>query len=265
MRFISIKELKKIIPNELIDEFEDLTQMIKNMSDEEAKALIRYEGNIWSKLKPYFEVYFHGKCWYTESRNPMSNNDMDHFRPKSEVKEDQNHNGYWWLAYNFENYRFSCQYSNRFKTNEDLNETGGKNAKFPLLNPDERNHNPNSRHAERPELLDPCNEADHGYLTYDFAGNCQCLKSHSAYLKRFESTRLIYNLNYPTLVEDRKILYSDILELTELGDLCVDNADAIKKVQNILQKKMSHEAPYSLAAESFVRGFRDKNWIDELF
>src|SRR5262245_16847403 len=33
---------------------------------------------------------------------------VDHFRPHGRVADDSGHCGYWWLAYDFENYFLSC-------------------------------------------------------------------------------------------------------------------------------------------------------------
>lgn len=45
----------------------------------------------------------------------ISNNslDVEHFRPKGPIDGDQNHGGYWWLAYDEANYFLSCSACNR--------------------------------------------------------------------------------------------------------------------------------------------------------
>jgi uncharacterized protein (TIGR02646 family) len=39
--------------------------------------------------------------------------DVEHFRPKGPVDGDENHGGYWWLAYDGSNYFLSCPACNR--------------------------------------------------------------------------------------------------------------------------------------------------------
>ena len=40
--------------------------------------------------------------------------DVEHFRPKAEVKEaGENHQGYWWLAYSWENLLIACKTCNQ--------------------------------------------------------------------------------------------------------------------------------------------------------
>jgi uncharacterized protein (TIGR02646 family) len=48
--------------------------------------------------------------------------DVEHFRPKGQVEEDANHGGYWWLAYELNNYVLSCSLCNRVR----------KRDRFPL-------------------------------------------------------------------------------------------------------------------------------------
>ncbi len=96
-------------------------------------------GNKWSDLKPEFVEKFGDKCWYTETPRIGTDNHVDHFRPKGRAKKKngetasrivdgvtEQHSGYWWMAYEISNYRYSCIYANRI-TGE-----GGKGEYFPL-------------------------------------------------------------------------------------------------------------------------------------
>jgi uncharacterized protein (TIGR02646 family) len=72
------------------------------------------------------------KCAFCETKLPRSSGDVEHFRPKGGYKQENSDklqkNGYYWLAYDWENLFFSCEYCNRiFKRNL-----------FPLENPHER-------------------------------------------------------------------------------------------------------------------------------
>lgn len=52
-------------------------------------------------------------CGFCSSFLPLNDRgDVEHFRPKAKVTEDSTHSGYWWLAYNFENYLLSCSRCN---------------------------------------------------------------------------------------------------------------------------------------------------------
>lgn len=99
----------------------------------------------------------HGKCCYCERSDlpPKREPDLEHFRPKSEVTEDPSHPGYWWLAYEWENYLISCKWCN-----QEI-----KKTQFPLKNPSARIQTPNNYkmpdeylaelEQEQPLLLDP--------------------------------------------------------------------------------------------------------------
>jgi len=62
-------------------------------------------------------------CAYCGADIDEAGIDVEHFRPKSNVAEEKNHGGYWWLAYEFTNYILSCVVCNqRYKGDQ-----------FPLL------------------------------------------------------------------------------------------------------------------------------------
>jgi hypothetical protein len=61
--------------------------------------------DVWKKAKPQLRVESDGKCAYCEGKAAhVAFNDVEHFRPKSD---------YWWLAYCWDNYTYSCQLCNQ--------------------------------------------------------------------------------------------------------------------------------------------------------
>ncbi len=120
---------------------------------------------IWSAYKHAFaEAQHGGKCAYCETRIRAGYpGDVEHYRPKSEVKEPRNRGnrddtlgrprgrrwhagskpGYWWLAYSWTNYLFSCNRCNSWKGNS-----------FPLRGP-RRATSPGAEAFEDPLLLNP--------------------------------------------------------------------------------------------------------------
>jgi len=96
------------------------------------------------------------KCCYCErKRNQKRESDVEHFRPKAEVAEAPGHPGYWWMAYDWENYLFSCK-----TCNQDY-----KKNRFPLLKESQRALGPGT-HRERPVLIDPATEDPTGFIGY---------------------------------------------------------------------------------------------------
>lgn len=64
-----------------------------------------FEGAGWKPAKGQLKAETHGKCAYCEaSTATVAYGDVEHFRPKSV---------YWWLAYCYDNYLFSCQICNQ--------------------------------------------------------------------------------------------------------------------------------------------------------
>jgi uncharacterized protein (TIGR02646 family) len=64
----------------------------------------------WKKAKDQLRAEANGKCAYCESQaSAVTHADVEHFRPKDI---------YWWLAYCYDNYLYSCQICNQsFKSN----------------------------------------------------------------------------------------------------------------------------------------------------
>ena len=61
--------------------------------------------DVWKTAKDQLKVESHGKCAYCESKaDHVAHGDVEHFRPKSV---------YWWLAYCYDNYAYSCQICNQ--------------------------------------------------------------------------------------------------------------------------------------------------------
>ena len=65
----------------------------------------------WKAAKDQLKAESHDKCAYCEADvSVVAHGDVEHFRPKSV---------YWWLAYCYDNYLFSCQLCNQtYKSNE---------------------------------------------------------------------------------------------------------------------------------------------------
>lgn len=107
----------------------------------------------------------HDKCCYCESEFlETGHGDVEHFRPKGSVRQDNNSRvekpGYYWLGYSWSNLLVSCARCN----------TSHKGIRFPLQNPDRRARNHNDAiDNEEPMLVDPGAEdpRDHIRFRYD--------------------------------------------------------------------------------------------------
>jgi hypothetical protein len=160
-------------------------------------------GNQWTSLKRSFVAEFGAKCWYTETPQSGADNDVDHFWPKGRVKLEDGvilkgpngqHPGYWWKAFDIDNYRIACTYANRSR------EGGGKVDYFPLA---DETHRAWGDHApcdyNHRIILDPCSLEDVQLISFEIESG----KVVSIYLehqnpeayKRVKLSRTILNLD----------------------------------------------------------------------
>ena len=118
--------------------------------------------NLWSdsKVKEFLHISQYGKCCYCErKRDKKRETDVEHFRPKAEVKEaGKGHPGYWWLAYIWENLLISCK-----KCNQEY-----KKSKFPLKDEEKRAYREDcDLGEEEPFLINPLEEDPELFIDYD--------------------------------------------------------------------------------------------------
>src|SRR5688572_20560587 len=131
----------------------DAVRAVRN--DPKARAALINKKRIWGQLNELLGKLSNEKCWYCESTQKRSDMAVDHFRPKNSVAEDKA-DGYWWLAFDWKNYRYSCTYCNSRRVGDE-GETGGKQDHFPLLGDrgtaEQSVKDLDAR--EKPALLDP--------------------------------------------------------------------------------------------------------------
>jgi len=84
---------------------------------DERNALIDANSGHWGALKEWLLVLSGGKCWFSEVRELYSHYDVEHFRPKKEAKalDGAERDGYWWLAFDYMNFRACGNVGNRKK------------------------------------------------------------------------------------------------------------------------------------------------------
>jgi hypothetical protein len=93
-----------------IDRLVELAEMAR-------AAEFAWDSKKWKPAKELLKAESNGKCAYCDaSTETVAYGDVEHFRPKSV---------YWWLAYCYDNYLFSCQICNQ----------GYKKDHFPTAGP----------------------------------------------------------------------------------------------------------------------------------
>jgi uncharacterized protein (TIGR02646 family) len=213
---------------------------------------------IWRDLAPYLAKLNNNKCWYSESLNPGSNKDVDHFRPKGKVDEDSNHEGYWWLAFNWLNYRYSCQWCNQRRVNNITN--GGKCDHFPVNGTFRASQEGDDHKLEDIDLLDPVDPDDWKLLT--FRPNGEPTPARSAGTKehkRAQTSINIYHLDYREFVVGRKNLATKVRLAIEEMDTCypkitdINIKEIFKNRQKEILRLIDRNSEYSAAALAYAR------------
>jgi hypothetical protein len=191
-------------PQTLIDEGVALTRQLMELLPEDRDAFIEKHKSYWGKLKEHYKELSSGKCWYTEAKDISSYYHMDHFRPKKATKvlkkwctipTDNNPEAYWWLAFDWENYRYSSSIPNT-----------SKNAYFPLKAGTPIAHNKVELSEEWPGLIDPTDPNDVMLIAFNEAGEVcpACTYDDDWHSKRVKLSIRVYDLNNISLVEARK-------------------------------------------------------------
>lgn len=257
----------------LIDEAEAARLEIMGAPDAASRStLIAANRHRWVAFRSAFQEVFGDKCWYTESRNPGTDDDVDHYRPKGRIADLPRHGGYWWEALHWRNFRLSCHRANRLRENPETGDTHGKGDRFPLLDEDERWTRPTDVCCEHPTLLDPTDPSDPPLITFDTDGRVALAPAFTGdrdARMRLEDSRIYLHLDWPSFVRDRRDLYAAILLRVLDGDNAdaafrrneTGGKDALKTVARDLIRMTKDRAPYSRAALSYILRFRDRDWV----
>jgi hypothetical protein len=218
------------------------------------------------------------KCWYTECKNPGTDDDVDHYRPKNSIavqKGEQPHSGYYWLAFVWRNYRLSCHRGNRLRKHPETNETGGKGDQFPLLDASKRLRIPtriqDELDKERPLLLDPVRPSHVAVLTFTARGLVAInpvFENNPVDRLRFEESRRCYHLDWPKFRDARVELYNLVERKVNRGNEIAPPKGAVAVCPELdgiifeLRRLMDRDQLYSAAARAYVMAFRSFWWVE---
>ena len=215
------------------------------------KTSYEFKSAIWGKVKDYLFDYFNGKCAYCESKVlHVSSGDVEHYAPKSKVKDDPDHPGYYWLAYDLRNLLPSCEKCNR---------AGGKMNQFPVVKFLTAQAHDEFFGNKKPLLLNPYFDAD---LQKDLAFTPPDLERDMFFgtvvglTERGKETIRICNLNREKLVEmrrDRQRAYLDEV-LTNTVRIRLDRA-----LEDVRSGRKEFSAALVAVAEAY--GYYVKKWI----
>ena len=205
------------------------------------------------EVKRRLEELFHGKCAYCETFYSASAPvDVEHYRPKGAVSEDDTHPGYWWLAMAWTNLLPSCIDCNRKRLQRSPppstslvelfehskahllpSSQSGKKDSFPLAVGGTRLPAESESYAdERPLLLDPARDDPAEHLRFYVEsplGLVVPVERSGIPSERGAMSIQIYGLNRLGLVQDRTRL---LRRLEFLGDLALDLGAIIQEIDD---------------------------------
>lgn len=283
MRYIDIDFLELSLTNEWKEKAQKAQSLVRELpSNERAKAINDFN-DIWRGLKRNLKELSHEKCWYCETSTHRILGDVDHHRPKNKVEKCSDHPGYWWLAFEWRNYRFACELCNRLNKDTETSIVGGKGSYFPLLDSKKRimeECDYDDLLAEDPILLDPIVAEDPALLTFDLDGTArpvcdegQCPEDY----KRAKVSIELYHLNHTDLKKRRQLeigykvskLVKEVEKNLPRWQKDRSNLDARVRCKKAVEelKKMIHERhEYSAAAIAVLKTYRtpDRRWIEDL-
>lgn len=224
-------------------------------------AYIKKNGS-WSLLKKWLAGNSGHKCWYCEAKSTRAPFDVDHFRPKLGITVDgvalAAHAGYYWLAYEWWNFRLSCQRCNR-PEKDDGDTLRGKANEFPIQSEAQRCTLPAaSLTTEKPRFLDPCVQTDCELLAHGIDGEVKPVAPTGTWehqRARYTIDRLGFNeWNTPELKKNSWRLLDDLIRL----------AGNQPDVVTHLQEHLSNDHEYSGFFRSAIGTHRDKAWVEAL-
>lgn len=260
---IYVKRDSNLISPKVLQDAARAQAKLEALPENERAAFIKKKSRIWRAFSRYLSKMSYGKCWYSESPDPQSIFDVDHYRPKLSARRADDHvdPGYEWLAFSWDNYRFAAQRSNRRVENEETGHGEGKGDWFPLLDGSPKACWENRcENEERPVLLDPTIPSDVRLINVLDDGRMgpsqTCLGTA---IHRVEQSIELYGLNLPRLKEARLRL---IREVNDLCDMLAQTLEAggkhakvadelpIDKHVETIRTKTLPSSPYSKAARA---------------
>lgn len=265
MRFISAGEDEP--PGEWLAKAKMLSDSLDAAGDRATRdKIIDDNSALWGELKAWLGKLSKGKCWFSEARDVFSHWDIEHYRPKKIAKDldGSEREGYWWLAFDWRNFRICGNVGNRKK--------GGY---FPLRSATHfataANRNIDD---EFPYLLDPTRPEDPLLLTFDENGDVKPLPDLDDWNRsRAEESIKRYKLrDHEPLMEARREVWSRCVREVNLcqnlmNDLSkqpsATSKEAVRQQMLRLREMVAFEAEFSATACECLRT-RKEQWAQKL-
>jgi hypothetical protein len=216
MRYIPLKEADKAVLDAWLTKANQVLDELKKEPDSRKRKVIIHKNKAhWREpgLLSFLKALSQGKCWYTEAKFTAEYPHLEHFRPKSYARKAcgaKCHEGYWWLAFDIENYRLSKPMPNT-----------RKGTYFPLRDHAMAVCEPGSAVTrESPMFLDPSNEEDAALIGFNFLGQPEPCREPAVDLDDWDRLRIEfsikrYGLDDAELCDQRKALWVSISSMID--------------------------------------------------
>lgn len=181
-----------------LDRATELTRQLLAAPNKAAKLQIIDDNEaLWTEIKDFLLNISHGKCWYSEAIEAYDHQHVDHFRPKKVAigLDKKDHGGYWWLAFDWTNYRVCGGAGNVRKKDKFAVRANKANNPTDVVD-DELNY-----------ILDPCEEEDVLKITFNQHGEIMPITPSGWDFERASYTIESLNLNFKLLKEARKSVW----------------------------------------------------------
>lgn len=239
-------------------------QKAKDSLEEKVNSGLKPTTNKPTDFPPYWipearkKLWIHQncKCCYCECiRGLKRESDLEHYRPKAKVEDDNEHYGYWWLAYEWDNYLYSCK-----PCNEDY-----KKSEFPLRASGIRARSKEDLlENENPILLNPFDDNPENFISFDWEDSkSKFVKAISAtrdFDNRGRDTIEILGLNERNLPEERA---SFLLTLESLAKAMIaanymnehgqDFTTLIENTRNLIKQETSSNKSFAGFRRAYFR------------
>ena len=227
----------------------------------------------WKNTKPQLVIEANSKCAYCEaSTKTVAHGDVEHYRPKSI---------YWWLAYTYDNYLFSCQICNQIY----------KGANFPLEGiqipdpvvvadmddldlvnlieefvVDPRNNNVNTsiiglerlKNDEAPLILNPYIDSPEKWFAYDFDDTLEIVEivpfASNDQSKKFVDAAIEYlGLNREELLEQRYNVFKKFRTFRRTLSALENNPELFTETKTMIQDMQEPKSVFSGMCQYFAK------------
>lgn len=256
------------------------------------KKLASYDFTAYGdfEVKSSLRRLFKNKCAYCEG--PLTADmDVEHFRPKGGVTEDDQHDGYWWLTHSWSNLLASCPHCNQSRRchlvpqhatvadflklqSTQATASYGKANQFPIQG-QRATYTAQDLTVEQALLIDPTAEDPELYFKWSRAGHYS-VAIPTAINPWSQSRGLaaidVFALNRLYLVHDRTVRLNEMRTQAELilgllekdmrdggNQACVDEAIVrVRKLKSAYGPRTWYTAMVKAFVEEFTAALRER-------